>query len=203
LFLGLLISGSVEAGMGREQNRRAAIALAQIELNKKPIYLDTETTGLKDYDQIVEICLLDHDGSIAFQSLVKPTVKIPPDATRVHHITDALVSTAPTWPEIWPQVEAVVTVRRIAIYNADYDLRLMQQSNRAHGLAWSTPISHFCIMKLYAQFRGDWNSRAGNYRWHSLDDARWQCGLDLPNAHRAQADTLLARAVLHYVAAQH
>jgi hypothetical protein len=38
------------------------------------------------------------------------------------------------------------------------------------------------------------NSRAGNYRWHSLDDARWQCGLDLPNAHRAQADTLLARA---------
>jgi len=189
--------------MGREQDRRAAIALAQIELNKKPIYLDTETTGLKEHDQIVEICLLDHDGSIAFQSLVKPTVKIPPDATRVHHITDALVSTAPTWPEIWPQVEAVVTVRRIAIYNADYDLRLMRQSHRAHGLAWSTPTSHFCIMKLYAQFRGDRNSRAGDYRWHSLDDARWQCGLDLPNAHRAQADALLARAVLHYVAAQH
>jgi hypothetical protein len=57
-------------------------------------------------------------------------------------------------------------------------------------------------MKLYAQFRGDWNSRMGNYRWHSLDDARAHCGLDLPNAHRAQADTLLARAVLHYVAAQ-
>ena len=44
--------------------------------------------------------------------------------------------------------------------------------------------------------------RAGNYRWHSLDDARGQCGLDLPNAHRAHADTLLARAVLHFVAAQ-
>jgi DNA polymerase-3 subunit epsilon len=187
--------------MGREQDRRAAIAQAQIELNKQLIYLDTETTGLKDRDQIVEICLLDHDGSIVFESLVKPTVKIPPDATRVHHITDALVSTAPTWPEIWPQVEAVLTTRRIAIYNAEYDLRLMQQSHRAHGLAWSTSLNHFCIMKLYAQFRGDWNARAGNYRWYSLDDARWQCGLNLPNAHRAHADTLLARAVLHYVAA--
>ncbi len=188
--------------MGREQDRRAAIAQAQIELNKQPIYLDTETTGLNDRDQIVEICLLDHDGSIAFQSLVKPTVKIPLDATRVHHITDALVSTAPTWPEVWPQVEAILTTRRIAIYNAEYDLRLMQQSHHAHGLAWSTPINYFCLMKLYAQFRGDWNARAGNYRWHSLDDARWQCGLNLPNAHRAHADTLLARAVLNFIAAQ-
>ena len=188
--------------MGREQDRRAAIAQAQIELNKKPIYLDTETTGLKDFDQIVEICLLDHDGSIAFQSLVKPTVKIPLDAARVHHITDALVSTAPTWPEVWPHVEAILTTRRIAIYNAEYDLRLMRQSHRACGLVWSTSVNHFCLMKLYAQFRGDWNSRTGNYRWHSLDDARWQCRLDLPNAHRAHADTLLARAVLHYVAGQ-
>lgn len=188
--------------MGREQDRRAAIAQAQIELNKKPIYLDTETTGLTDYDQIVEICLLEHDGSTAFQSLVKPTVKIPLDAARVHRITDALVSAAPTWPEIWLQVEALLTSRRVAIYNAEYDLRLMRQSHLAHHLAWSSAISHFCIMKLYAQFRGDWNSRAGNYRWYSLDDARSQCGLDLPNAHRAQADTRLARALLHHVAAQ-
>jgi DNA polymerase III subunit epsilon len=188
--------------MGREHDRRAAIAQAQIELNKQPIYLDTETTGLKERDQIVEICLLEHDGSIAFQSLVRPTVKIPPDATRVHHITDALASNAPTWPEIWPEIETLLATRRIAIYNAEYDLRLLKQSHGAHGLNWATPISHFCIMKLYAQFRGDWNSRAGNYRWHSLDDARAQCGLDLSNAHRAYADTLLARAVLQYVARQ-
>ena len=188
--------------MGREQDRRAAIAWAQIELNKKPIYLDTETTGLKENDRIVEICLLEHDGAIVFESLVNPTVKVPPDATRVHHITDTMVSTAPAWPEIWPQVEAILTTRRIAIYNAAYDLRLMQQSHRVHGLSWSASISHFCIMKLYAQFRGDWNSRAGDYRWYSLDDARWQCGLDLLNAHRAYADTLLARAVLNFVAAQ-
>jgi DNA polymerase-3 subunit epsilon len=172
-------------------------------LNKKPIYLDTETTGLKGDDQIVEICLLEPDGSIAFQALVRPTVKIPADATRLHHITDALVSTAPAWPEIWPHVEAILTTRRIAIYNAEYDLRLIKQSHLAHGLIGSPAISHFCIMKLYAQFRGDWNSRARNYRWYSLDDARGQCGLDLPNAHRAHADALLARALLHHVAAQH
>ena len=188
--------------MKREHDRRAAIAQAKIEFKEQPTYLDTETTGLKENDQIVEICLLEHDGSIAFQSLVKPTVKIPPDATRVHHITDAMVSNAPMWPDLWPQIETLLTTRRSAIYNAEYDLRLLKQSHVAHGLSWSASISSFCIMKLYAQFRGDWNSRAGNYRWHSLDDARAQCGLNLPNAHRAHADALLARAVLHYVAAQ-
>lgn len=188
--------------MRREQDRQAAIAQAQIELNQQPIYLDTETTGLHDRDQIVEVCLLEHDGSIAFQSLVKPTVKIPPDAARVHHITEAMVGAAPAWPEIWPQIETLLTTRRVAIYNAEYDLRLLQQSQRAHGQTWSAAINHFCIMKLYAQFRGEWNARAGNYRWHRLDDARRQCGLELPHAHRAHADALLARAVLHYVAAQ-
>jgi DNA polymerase III epsilon subunit-like protein len=188
--------------MGREHDRKAAIAKAQIELNKQPVYLDTETTGLKDTDQIVEICLIDHDGAIVFESLVRPTVKIPFDAVQVHHITDAMVSAAPGWPEVWAQVEPIFAQRRVAIYNAEYDLRLMQQSHRAHRLPWTATIDHFCIMKLYAQFHGDWNSRTRDYRWYSLDDARWQCGLDLPNAHRAHADTLLARAVLQFMATQ-
>jgi DNA polymerase III epsilon subunit-like protein len=127
---------------------------------------------------------------------------MPPDATRVHHITDAMVSTAPTWPELWPQLEALLAERRVAIYNAEYDLRLMQQSHHLHRLPWSTSLNHFCVMKLYARFRGDQNARTRDYRWHSLDDARWQCGLALPNAHRARADTLLTRALLHFVAAQ-
>ncbi len=188
--------------MGREQDRKAAIAKAQIELNKKLAYLDTETTGLKAHDQIVEICLIDNDGAVLIDSLVKPTVKIPSDATRIHGITDAMVSHAPTWPELWPQLEPLFAERRIAIYNADYDLRLMKQSHRVHGLIWQTTISQFCIMKLYAQYRGNWNAWSGSYRWVSLDDARWQCHLEFPNAHRARADTLLARAVLQVVAAQ-
>ncbi len=188
--------------MGREQDRRAAIAKAQIELNKKLAYLDTETTGLRDTDQIVEICLIDNDGAVLLDSLIKPTVPIPPDATRVHGITNAMVSNAPTWPEVWPRLEPILAERRLAIYNADYDVRLLQQTQRVHGLTWDLPLSQFCIMKLYAQYRGDWNARSGSYRWVSLDDARWQCHLELPNAHRAKADTLLARAVLHYIAAQ-
>ena len=189
--------------MTREQARREAIAAAQIKVNRRPVYLDTETTGLNPTDQIVEICLIEADGSSLFESLVKPTGRIPYDATRVHGITEAMVANAPTWPEIWPQVSAALAGRQLGIYNEEYDLRLMRQSHRVHGLDWPTPeFTSFCIMKLYAQFRGEWDARRGNYRWHSLENARMQCRLDLPNAHRARADALLARAVLQYMAQQ-
>lgn len=187
--------------MNREQSRREAIVAAQIKVNRQPVYLDTETTGLNQTDQIVEICLIEADGGLLFESLVKPTIKIPFDATRVHGITDAQVANAPAWPEVWPQISAALAGRQLGIYNADYDLRLMAQTQRAHGREWPAPdFTPFCIMKLYAQFRGEWDARHGHFRWHRLDDARLHCRLDLPNAHRARADALLARAVLQYVA---
>jgi DNA polymerase-3 subunit epsilon len=181
--------------------REAAIQQAQDEILCKPVYLDTETTGLEKFDQIVEICVLDFDGSVLVDSLVKPTTKIPAVVTKLHGITDAMVKEAPTWPEIWPAVQAALTGRHVAIYSADYDMRVMKQSHRHHAMRWKLKgANFFCIMKLYAQFRNEWDDYHGTYRWHKLEEAGWHCKIELPNAHRAKADALLARAVLHYMA---
>ena len=44
--------------------RQAAILVARQKIALKPIYLDTETTGLGPDAEIVDICLLEHDGSV-------------------------------------------------------------------------------------------------------------------------------------------
>ncbi len=78
----------------------------------------------------------------------------------------------------------------------------MKQSHSYYQLPWQPPATEFfCIMQLYAQFYGAWNSRYRSYRWQRLEQAAQQCGIELPNAHRAKADTTLARAVLHHMAA--
>ncbi|MBI4769272.1 MAG: 3'-5' exonuclease [Chloroflexi bacterium] len=170
-------------------------------LAAQPLYLDTETTGLGASAEIVEICVLDHDGAVLVDTLVKPTGRIPPDASALHGITDRTVANAPAWPEVWPAVEALLSGRVVAIYNADYDVRLMQQSHRKHRLPWNlTDTRFFCIMKAYAEYHGEWNSRYGSFRWQSLEAAGRQCRINLPGAHRARADALLARAVLHHMA---
>ncbi len=181
--------------------RREAIQQAQFYLAQKPVYLDTETTGTGPNAEIVEISIVDHDGSTLLDTLVRPRGPIEAEAQRVHGITAAMLSDAPPWEEIWPQVEAVLRGRYVGIYNLDFDLRMMQQSHQRAWLKWRQPQANFfCIMKLYARFYGQWNPKRRSYRWQSLDNARVQCRLALPNSHRALADTQLTRAVLHFIA---
>jgi DNA polymerase-3 subunit epsilon len=183
------------------QARQSAILQAQLEVQHKPVYLDTETTGLETADQIVEICILDHDGKTLIDSLVKPKGKIPILASRIHGITDEMVAEAPTWPEIWPQVEAALAGRRVAIYNAEFDLKMLKNSHLKYHLRWAFPGEvSFCVMKLYAQFYGEWNYTYGSYRWQKLEEAARQCKIEVKGAHRARADALMARSVLQYMA---
>jgi DNA polymerase III epsilon subunit-like protein len=183
------------------QARKSAILLAQFEVARKPVYLDTETTGLETADQIVEICILGHDGAVLLDSLVKPKNKIPIAASRIHGITDEMVADAPMWPEVWPQVEAALAGRRVAIYNADFDVQMLKQTNRKYHLRWAFPgEAPVCVMKLYAQFYGEWNYYRSSYRWQKLEEAARQCKVTVKGAHRARADALMARGVLHYMA---
>jgi DNA polymerase-3 subunit epsilon len=178
-----------------------AIQKAQYYARLRPVYLDTETTGLDGRAEVVEICLVDDEGQALVDTLVRPQRPIPPEATRVNGISNAMVKDAPTWPEVWPQVAAHLCVRAAGIYNAEFDIRMLRQTNRLYGLPWFDPEPEFfCIMQLYARFHG----APGRYygpRFQSLANAGQQCGIALPNAHRARADTLLARAILHHMAA--
>jgi DNA polymerase III epsilon subunit-like protein len=184
-----------------QEDRIKAIQFAKEKVLKKPLYLDTETTGIGDWDEIVEISILDYDGSVLFDSLVRPTRRIPADAIAIHGIKDDMVQDSPQWSDVWSKVEAILQNREIAIYNADFDIRMMRQSHRLQGRK-TVRLDHdfFCIMKLYAQFYGAWNPSRRSYRWQSLENAGQQCGIPLLNTHRAKDDAALARAVLLHIA---
>ena len=184
--------------------RLKAIEIAREIVALNPIYLDTETTGVDQAAEIVEICIVDEHAQTLMNTLVKPKAHIPQDAIRIHGITNSLVQNAPSWLTIWPKVQKIITGQLVAVYNADFDKKMLQQSNKAHNIPWSAPpgTRFFCIMRLYAQFYGDWNSSFQNYRWHSLEKAGLQSNIKFMNSHRACADTQLARDVLHYICNQ-
>ena len=180
--------------------RQRAIETAKKVLEARPIYLDTETTGLERSDEIIEISIIDDDGQVLFESLVKPSQPIPASATRIHGISYQDVASARTWPVVWPQVRSALFGRLVVIYNEEFDLRMLQQSHGRYKLPWKEKLTTFDLLKLYAEFRGDWDPYRRAYRYHSLANAGVQCSIHLPNAHRATADTLLTRALLHHIA---
>lgn len=175
--------------------------MAQDLLSQDPVFLDTETTGISPKDEIVEICVLAADGEVLVDTLVKPLGKVHPEAVRHHGITDTMLAGAPFWPAVWRQVEASIEKSRIAIYNAEFDVRMMRQSHQKHGLEWALDDDRFdCIMHLYAEYYGEWDRRREAFRWQKLEAAARQSGILLRNTHRARDDALLTRAVLRFMA---
>lgn len=163
--------------------------------------LDTETTGLNDQAEIVEISIIDQHGCVLLDTLVKPQRPIPADATDIHGITNAMVSTAPTWPEIHSKVSEIVSGKPLVIYNADYDMRLIAQTARRYGLAPITADAH-CAMLAYAEFWGEWDHSKNDYRWQRLTAAAEQQGVVMAGqAHRALADVRMTLGVLQAMAA--
>jgi DNA polymerase III subunit epsilon len=175
--------------------RQNAIRKAKELLMTRPLFMDTETTGLGIDDEIIEIAILDHEGLVVFEQLVKPQKRIPADATRLHGITNECVQSAPTWEEIWPEVSKIIQNRYVGTYNADFDLRMLQQTNAIHQVNWKNSIRFFCVMKLYAEYY-----HYGGGRYQKLEDAGRQCGIALPNSHRAKDDTNLAIKVFEKIA---
>lgn len=176
-----------------QTERADAIQIAQEWVAKRPVFLDTETTDRGPGAEIIEICVLDHRRRPLVNTLVKPTGAISPGAMAVHHITPALLVDAPPWREVWPQVQAALQDKVVAIYNAPFDVQMLQQSHQLSRLRWVSPAEDFvCIMRLYARFHA-------SGRWQKLEAAAHQCQVPAPTTHRARADAELTPALLRYI----
>ena len=146
----------------KSSTKERVIQEAQEYIKLNPVFIDTETTGFKPDDEIVDISIVDHDGTVLFDSLVNPKKIIPIDAINIHHISNDMVSNAPNWKEVWDEISYILSGRVLGVYNAEYDLRLMKQSTEKWGINWNPAYKKsFCVMKLFADFYGEWDDYHG------------------------------------------
>lgn len=96
------------------------------------IAFDTETTGLgvawNDIIELSAIKFVDFRPQAVFTTFLKPRKPIPPDATAINHITDAMVANAPYFYEILPSFEAFVGDSPMVAHNAPFDVRHLYAS---------------------------------------------------------------------------
>lgn len=190
-------------------HRADAIAKARTLLSANPLVIDTESTGIEREDQIIEIALVDLDGDVVFESLVRPSIEIHPDAQAVHQILPEEFAEAPTFSEIVPQLRKVIGDKPLVSFNYEFDIRMIRQSLLAEGKrlpnGWGRLRGEVedtnCIMKLYAEYYGQWNNFRHGYRWQGQLKALEQCGITIDGpAHRASTDALGALSLLKHMA---
>ncbi len=151
--------------------RAAATAWARDLLARNDwLLLDTETTGLGDDAEVVQVVVVRADGTAMFDSLFKPAGPIALEAARVHHIDEARVADAPHFRERYVSLCNLIGDHLVQFlaYNAEFDRRILRQTCERYGLAapWWQPWQ--CVMEQYAAWVGEWNEYYRSYRYQKL-----------------------------------
>jgi DNA polymerase III subunit epsilon len=163
------------------------------ELNERALVIDTETVGAGPTVEIIEIAFGDIDGEIIYQSLLRPTFNALPPPSKHHRFERSELEGAPSWTDIWPQLEALVAGRLLIAYNAAFDRRAFAaECSRYHQA--STERGWRCAMLLVKRM-------LGTRRSPTLTEACAAYGLEGGN-HRAARDVQATCQLLKTLAEQ-
>ncbi len=97
----------------------------------KIIFFDTETTGNEQKDFLVQIAY--KNGEESFTGLYKPELKIPPEASAIHHITNKMIADKPSFFDSGDQMKIKKLFEDensiVVAHNAPFDLMIIKKEN--------------------------------------------------------------------------
>ncbi len=166
--------------------------MKNLKLDRPLAVFDLETTGTSpSSDRIVEVCVavLSPDGSRnVVTRRVNPGRPIPPDATKVHGISDADVADAPSFRDIAPDLLRLLEGCDLAGFNVlSFDLPLLQAELERCNLSLDTTQCHVVdAQRIYHRKERRTLSAA----------VQFYTGVEHTGAHGAEADVLATAEVL-------
>ena len=147
------------------------------------VVIDTETTGLKvQGGRILELSAIRYEDFrpvSAWSTLVNPGKAIPPEASEINHISDAMVSDAPKLEQVACSFLDFVGSSAVVGYNLPFDLKFLF----ARGVdLLSQKRKYYDVLELARKaYKKDLDS-------FSLQDVSELCGVFRDDAHRSLSD---------------
>ncbi|ELD4245739.1 3'-5' exonuclease [Salmonella enterica] len=180
-------------------------------LNSDYLIIDTETTGLDNNAEVIEIAIINMHGDVLLNSLVKPTCSIPAAVTKINNITDEMVADAPLWRDVFPVILNIIDGKKWLAWNSKFDARLIIQTGIITGYFEDLPASKILDIAakinnsqidakaIYDQWYGEFDSKRNNFKRQSLTTAAERHNVSVDGAHRALADCRMVLGVINAV----
>ncbi len=149
---------------------------------QKIIFFDTETTGNTEKDFLCQIAY--KNGKENFTGLYKPPIKVPPEASAVHHITNKMLEGKPSFAESGdlPKIKNLFEDKDsvVVAHNAPFDLMIIKKE----GIV---PANFICTLRLVRHL--DPEGKIGKY---NLQYLRYLLEIEIDaTAHDALGDVLV------------
>ena len=158
------------------------------------VVFDLETTGLRpsDGDEVVAIgAVRVVNGRVlnmeSFDRLVNPGRTVPPDSTRFHRITDAMVRDKPPFDIVLPQFLVFAADAVLVAHNAAFDMAFVSRTAAAFGIRLELPVIDTLLLSAHLD---------PEETDHSLDGIAARFGLTFTRRHSALGDALVTAAIL-------
>lgn len=180
-------------------------------LRSDHVIIDTETTGLMEFDEIIEITIINMGGETLLNTLVKPSRPIPLEVTKINNITNEMVADAPAWCDVFPAVLKIIRKHKWLAWNSSFDARLMVQTCLHTGffdglkphliasIIMAIETRHIDAKEVYDQWHGEFDEKRNKFKRQSLATAAARHGISTDGAHRALADCLMILGVVNQV----
>jgi len=190
-----------------EKRKRAREFLYEFSARIDWFVLDTETTGPdRDEDEIVEIAVLDSEGSEIIDCLVRPTCEISDGAKEVHGIGAQKLKGCPSMKHLHPNLTSLLCRETVLIYNRSFDGPVIENSFSARSIRInSNDWDLRCVMEAYAMAEGEWSDEYDSFSWVSLEQACRERGVSFEGTdlHRAAGDAELTRRLVRSFSDEH
>ncbi len=146
------------------------------------IFFDTETTGNTEEDFMCQIAY--KTNAETFSSLYKPSIKIPPEASAIHHITNKMVEDKPSFTESnnFQKIKELFENKNsvVVAHNAPFDLMIIKKE----GIL---PANFICTLRLVRYLDSD-----EKIEKYNLQYLRYFLNLEIDaTAHDALGDVLV------------
>ena len=133
---------------------------------KIDIVLDVETTGLDEWDEILQLSIIDIHGQVLYNSYLKPLYHERwDDVELINHIMPKDVAGCPT---IIDEAEKIMSclsrAGRIVGYNPAFDLNKLKR----FGFDLNPDIQVYDVCEKFAEIYGEWDYKRMDFKYQKL-----------------------------------
>lgn len=133
------------------------------------------------------------DGVIVdeYYTLINPETYFDYFNVRLTGISEASVINAPKFPEVWKQIEPIMSSGLLTAHNAVFDMSVLKKCLRDYEIDWKPYVRYICTVQMGRRLLPGMS--------HKLDDLCNYYGIPLEHHHAASDSRACAEILLRYL----
>ena len=126
-----------------------------------------------------------------YYTLVNPETYFDYFNTQLTGISEESVQASPTFPEVWREIEPIMSGGLIVAHNAVFDMGVLKKCLTAYGIEWKPYVRYICTVQMGRRLLPGIS--------HRLNDLCAYYGIELEHHHAASDSRACAQILLHYL----